>query len=73
MTEQEAAKMDEYMKEKVYLTFKTDRATSELLKRIAIKMGMSQPELIDEICHDFIEHFLSFIEKDKGISNEQQQ
>lgn len=39
----------------VHLTFKTDKATSEILKLIAHKLGKSQPELINEICKDFIE------------------
>lgn len=39
----------------VYLTFKTDKATSEILKFIAHKLGKSQPDLINEICKDFIE------------------
>lgn len=39
----------------VYLTFKTDEATSEMLKFIAHSMNKTQPELIDQICKDFIE------------------
>lgn len=55
---------NQYLNEKVYLTFKTDRGTSEMLKLIAHKMGKSQPELIDEICHDFIKQILSFVEEE---------
>ena len=40
--------------EKVYLTFPTDKRTAELLKLIAKGTGKSQPELINEICKDFI-------------------
>ena len=42
-------------KEKVHLTFKTDREISELLKLIAHDANMTQPELIEKICRDFIE------------------
>lgn len=38
----------------VYLTFKTDRDTHEFLKMMANAMGKTQPEIIDEICKDFI-------------------
>lgn len=38
----------------VYLTFKTDAITAELLKIMAHAMNKTQPELINEICKDFI-------------------
>lgn len=41
--------------DKVYLTFPTDRATSEILKIIAHGYKMSQPELIEMICKQYIE------------------
>lgn len=47
--------------EQVYLTFKTDRTTSELLKRLAQGMNMTQPELINRLCEIFIEDSLSHI------------
>ena len=43
---------------KVYLTFQTDLATSEILKRIAHEMGKTQPQLIDDICKEFIQELL---------------
>lgn len=43
---------------KVYLTFQTDLATSEILKRIAHEMGKTQPQLIDDICKEFIKELL---------------
>lgn len=39
----------------VHLTFKTTKKTSEILTFIAHKSGMTQPELINQICNDFIE------------------
>ena len=41
----------------VHLTFKTDKITSEILKLIAHKYQMTQPELINEICKDFINEY----------------
>lgn len=39
----------------VYLTFKTEKSISETLKMIANSLNMTQPELINNICIDFIE------------------
>ena len=47
--------------EKVYLTFPTDRETSFILKDVARRMGKTQPELINEICKDFIENLLAYL------------
>lgn len=44
--------------ETVYLTFKTDRATSVLLSKIAHKIGKTQPEFINEICQHYIKAIL---------------
>lgn len=52
----------EYANETVYLTFKTDRKTSALLKFIAKKTGKSQPELINEICQGFVESIIEAAE-----------
>ena len=38
----------------VYLTFKTDRDTHEFLKHTAHILNKTQPELIEEICKNFI-------------------
>lgn len=43
---------------KVYLSFQTDVATSKILKKIADDMGKTQPQLIDEVCKDFIKELL---------------
>ena len=43
------------IEEKIYLNFKTDKSVSEKLKFIAKSLNMTQPELIDSICKDFIE------------------
>lgn len=48
----------------VYLTFPTDPETAFLLKKIANGMGMTQPELINELCKGFIED-LANIAKEK--------
>ena len=42
----------------VYLTFKTDSATSEMLKWVAHSFEMSQPELIDKICKDYLKELM---------------
>lgn len=49
--------------DKVFLTFETDRKTSWLLKSIAHSFNMTQPELINDICKDFIDNILKEIEK----------
>ena len=41
--------------EYVYLTFKTDRNTSDKLKQIAKGIGATQPEVINDACKFFIE------------------
>ena len=43
------------IEEKVHLTFKTEKSISEKLKFLAKALNMTQPELIDSICKDFIE------------------
>ena len=46
--------------QKVYLTFPTDPETAFILKDFAHRMGKTQPELINEICKDFIENLIKF-------------
>ena len=48
------------MKDKVYLTFPTDPETAYALKTFAHKMGKTQPELINEICKNFVNEILEF-------------
>lgn len=43
-------------KEVVYLTFPTDYETSWLLKEIAKTQGKTQPQLIEEICKQYVAH-----------------
>lgn len=43
------------IEEKIYLNFKTEKSVSEKLKFIAKSLNMTQQELIDSICKDFIE------------------
>lgn len=43
------------IEEKVHLTFKTEKSVSDKLKIFAKALNMTQPELIDSICKDFIE------------------
>lgn len=52
------------IEEKVYLTFKTDKSVSEKLKLFAKACNMTQPELIDSICKDFIELIEKTAEKE---------
>lgn len=61
----------------VYLTFKTDKETSEGLKVLAQFFKKTQPELINDICKDFVENVLEELEKkckekleEKGIEIE---
>lgn len=49
--------------DKVYITFNTKRETSEFLKSFAHLCGKTQPELINEICEDFIETVKNEIRK----------
>ena len=55
-------------KDKVYLSFPTSKETSDNLKIIAHKLGKTQPELINDICEDFIEDLMSII-KEKVLLN----
>lgn len=50
----------------VYLSFPTKPEVSFLLSKIARNMGMTQPELINALCIDFLEETLSVL-KDKGF------
>lgn len=43
--------------EYVYLTFKTDRNTSNILKEIAHLAKVTQPEVINDACKFFIKTF----------------
>ena len=57
-------------KDTVHLTFETTRKTSETLKLLAHSMGKTQPELINEICNDFIDTIEQYAKeelKKKGI------
>lgn len=45
---------------KVYLTFPTDPETAFILKDFAHRMGKTQPELINEICKDFIDNLITY-------------
>lgn len=60
--------------DKVYLTFPTDRETAYILKDFAHRMGKTQPELINEICKDFIENLIAFLQEQdpNKESNEEQ-
>lgn len=52
----------------VYLTFKTDRSTSEKLKGIAHMAGITQPEVINDACKFFlktIEEAVKSMEEEK--------
>lgn len=48
----------------VHLTFKTDKVTSELLKKLAHMLGKTQPEFINEICKEYVEMILGEMKKD---------
>lgn len=48
---------------KFYLTFATKPEVSILLSKIAKSAGMTQPELINTICIDFIKNTLSLFEE----------
>lgn len=47
--------------DKIYLTFQTDVITSGLLKELAHALKMTQPELINKICKDYVENAMSNI------------
>ena len=53
------------MKKDVHVTFKTDYETCWLLTQIAHGFGKTQPELINEICQNFIRSILDDIEKEE--------
>lgn len=53
--------------EKIYISFPTSRVTSNFLKMIANKMGKTQPELINEICEEYIVKLLDVLEE-KGLT-----
>lgn len=58
----------------VYLTFHTDKETSEKLKFIAQACKMTQPQLIESICKDFIENVEETAKRElekEGISESQ--
>lgn len=59
------------MKDKVYLTFPTDSETAYALKTFAHKMGMTQPQLINEICKDFIDNILEFVKNNTQNENQE--
>ena len=62
--------MNSSKNKQVYLTFPTDPETSFILKDFAHRMGKTQPELINEICKDFIENLLSCLtEKNEHSEN----
>lgn len=52
-----------YENEQVYLTFKTDRVTAGKLKVTAHIFGKTQPQLIEEICKDYIKTIETAIEE----------
>lgn len=59
-------------KKKVYLTFGTDQRTSSLLTTLAHTIGITQPELINHICQNYIEAILEEARKiDKEKNNTQ--
>ena len=58
--------------QKVYLTFQTDPETAFILKDFAHKIGKTQPELINEICKDFIENLIEFA-KELEVPNTEDQ
>ena len=54
--------------EKVYLTFPTNPQISFILKKIAHEAGKTQPELINEICENYVkEYLLSIIDQELDI------
>ena len=48
----------------VHLTFKTDRKTSFYLSEIAHIQEKTQPELINEICKNYVDFILSEVMKE---------
>lgn len=53
--------------EKIYLTFPTDRRTAYLLKEMAKGFKMTQPELINIICKDFIRYIDDAAKQDPEV------
>ena len=49
--------------DEIYLSFRTDRTTSELLKKLAKSMNMTQQELINNLCKSFVNDALTHIEE----------
>ena len=49
--------------DEIYLTFRTDRTTSELLKKLAKAMNMTQQELINHLCKSFVSDAFTYIDK----------
>ena len=45
--------------DQVSLTFRTDRAISDTLKKLAHYTGKTRPQLIHEICKDYIENLIA--------------
>ena len=52
-------------KKKVYLTFQTDEEIAFILKDFAHRIGKTQPELIDEICREYVYNLM--IKMQEGI------
>ena len=50
--------------DKVYLTFATDKETSDLLKLLAHSFKMTQPELINTICKQAIQSIKNKVKED---------
>lgn len=48
---------------KIYLTFSTDPETAYCLTELAHAMGKTQPELINELCKNFVDNATSYIHK----------
>lgn len=57
----------------IYLSFPADPQLSFLLKDIANKLGKTQPELIKDICSDYVKKYLlDLIEKELNESDTQE-
>lgn len=57
---------------KVYLTFPTDPETAFILKDFAHRIGKTQPELINEICKDFIENLIAYTNELATLKKEEE-
>lgn len=51
--------MKKEYEEKCYITFPTTRGTANVLTELAHIFGMTQPELLDKICREYIEKTVS--------------